>query len=710
MRFTSRIAPAPSPATAPVHPRRPRREIAHGVERIDDYAWMRAPNWKEALADPRKLPAEIRAALEAENAYVETTLAPLAELRAALTTELRGRVKEDEAEPPVPDGPFAYYSRHRQGGQHPLLCRRLRAGGDEQILIDGDAEAAGRDFFDLGDAAHSPDHAKLAWTFDETGGEEFVLRVRDLETGRDGAILARRIDGDPVWCCDSGALLYVALDDEHRPTRIMRLALDAPGATPELVLEERDPRFFLSLQESASARYAIISAHDHDSTEVWLLDLADRAAQPRRVAAREPGRLIDADHWRDRLILTVGDRDCVDFRIVEAPLDAPDRWRDLVPHESGRMIVDVAVFDRFVARLERVEALPRIVVRCMESGEEHGVAFEEEAYDLHFGTMYEHASTTLRFVYSSPARPREIWDYDMATRQRTLLQRQEIPSGHDPDAYVVRRVHALSHDGERVPITLLHRREVEFDGTAPALLYGYGAYGTPVTSSFSVSRLSLADRGVVCAVAHVRGGSDKGFGWYLDGKLEKKQNSFLDFVACARRLVDLGACAPGRLAAQGGSAGGLLMGAVANIAPEHFAAIVAEVPFVDVMATMMDEHLPLTPPEWLEWGDPIRDADAYKRMLAYSPYDNVGEKPYPPILALAGVSDPRVTYWEPLKWAARLRDRSTGPGPTLLRVNMHAGHAGAAGRFDRIEEIAFVYAFVLSALKAPQEPLPGQTA
>lgn len=705
MTRLTRIAPSFAAAPPPRHAARPSRREAHGVQRVDDYAWMRAPNWKEALADPRKLPQDIRAALDAENDHVDAALAPLAELRATLAAELRGRVQEDEAEPPAPDGAFAYYVRHRVGGQHPLLCRIPREGGAEQMMIDGDAEAGGRDFFDLGDAAHSPDHGALAWTFDETGGEEFVLRVRDLATGRDGPTLARFVDGDPVWHLDSRALLYVALDDEHRPTRVMRLALDRPDAAPELVLEETDPRFFLSLQESASARYAIISAHDHDSTQVWLLDLADRASTPRCVAARVPGRLVDVDHWRDRLILTVGDRDCVDFRIVEAPLAAPDRWRDLVPHEPGRMIVDVAVFDRFVARLERVEALPRIVVRDMESGDEHGVAFEEEAYDLCFGTMYEHGSTTLRFVYSSPARPREIWDYDMATRERRLLRRQEIPSGHDPDAYVVRRIHALSHDGERVPITLLHRRDVALDASAPALLYGYGAYGTPVTSSFSVSRLSLADRGVVCAVAHVRGGSDKGFGWYLDGKLEKKENSFLDFIACARRLVDMGVCAPDRLAAQGGSAGGLLMGAVANMAPDHFAAIVAEVPFVDVVATMMDEHLPLTPPEWLEWGDPIRDAGAFRRMLAYSPYDNVGEKPYPPILALAGVSDPRVTYWEPLKWVARLRDRSTGPGPTLLRVNMHAGHAGAAGRFDRIEEIACIYAFLLSALKAPAQPL-----
>lgn len=683
-----------------MHERRPQRDVTHGLARVDDYAWMRAPDWQAALADPRKLPADIRAALDAENAYVEATLAPLADLRAALAAELRGRIKEDEAEPPVPDGAFAYYTRYRAGGQHPLFCRVPRAGAPEAILIDGDAEAKGRDFFDVGDVAHAPDHSAVAWTFDETGGEEFLLRVRDLDTGRDGPILARRVEGDPVWLCDSRALLYVALDDEHRPTRVMRVALDAPDAA-ELVLEERDSRFFLSLEQSASGRYAIITAHDHASTQVWLVDLADRAATPRLIVPRAPGRIVDVDHWRDRLILTVGDREAIDFKIVEAPLDAPDQWRDLVPHEPGRMIVDVAVFDRYIARLERIEALPRIVVRCMETGAEHGVAFDEEAYDLDFGAMFEHATTTLRFVYSSPARPREIWDYDMASGARTLLQRQELPSGHDPDAYVVRRVHALSHDGERVPITLLHHRDVAFDGTAPALLYGYGAYGTPVTSSFSVSRLSLADRGVVCAVAHVRGGADKGFSWYLDGKLEKKTNSFLDFIACARRLVDLGACAPDRLAAQGGSAGGLLMGAVANMAPDHFAAIVAEVPFVDVIATMMDEHLPLTPPEWLEWGDPIRDADAYRRMLAYSPYDNVAEKPYPPILAIAGVSDPRVTYWEPLKWVARLRERSTGRGPTLLRVNMHAGHAGAAGRFDRIDEIAYIYAFLLTALRAP---------
>jgi oligopeptidase B len=690
-------------AAPPIHSRRPQTRVVHGVSLADDYAWMRADDWRAALADPSALPDETRAALEAENSYADAVLAPTAGLRERLTAEMRARIREDEASAAAPDGPFAYFTRHKPGGQHPLYCRAPRVGGAESVLLDVDQEAGGRAFFRVRGVSHSPDHRLLAWAADMKGDERHIIRVRDLTQGVDAARVVEDAEGGVVWAPDSKSFLYVALDEAHRPTRVMRHHLN--GALDELIFEDRDSRYFVSLDVTRSHRFAVISTHDHDSTESYILDLEEPSARPRLVAARREGVRYDVEHHNERLILRVGAPDAVDFKLVEAPLSAPSQWRDLVSPEAGRMIIDLVVLRDWIVTLERMNALPRICVRDVASGEAHLIAFEEAAYSLSFDRMFEFDTDVLRFSYSSPSRPREVWDYDMRSRARTMRWRQEIPSGYDPQNYVVRRIEAVSHDGARVPVTLLHHKGMTFDGQGPALLYGYGAYGSSTPAAFTQRLISLADRGFVCAIAHVRGGADKGFGWYLDGKLEKKENTFLDFLASARALIEIGAARQGRVVAHGGSAGGLLMGAIANMAPELFGAVIADVPFVDVVNTMLDESLPLTPPEWREWGDPIRDEAAFRRMLGYSPYDNVEAQTYPPILALAGVSDPRVTYWEPAKWVARLRERMTGGGPIILRVNMNAGHAGAAGRFDRIEEIAEQYAFAIAAVGAPEEPI-----
>nr|HEV7417875.1 prolyl oligopeptidase family serine peptidase [Tianweitania sediminis] len=367
----------------------------------------------------------------------------------------------------------------------------------------------------------------------------------------------------------------------------------------------------------------------------------------------------------------------------------------VVPHESGRLILSVMAFRDFLVRLERKDSLPRIVVRERATGEEHLIAFDEEAFSLGLGGAYEYDTDVIRFSYSSMTTPAQLFDYNLRTRERTLLKTQEVPSGHNPDDYVTRRLMAPAPDGELVPVSLLHRRDTKLDGTAPCLLYGYGSYGMSIPASFNTNCLSLVDRGFVYAIAHIRGGKDKGYAWYENGKRAAKQNTFTDFIAAARHLVAEGYTSHDRIVAQGGSAGGMLMGAVANLAPEAFGAIVAEVPFVDVLSTMLDDTLPLTPPEWPEWGNPIASEQDYKTIAAYSPYDNVAALPYPPILAVAGLTDPRVTYWEPAKWVARLRDHSTSGNPVLFRINMDAGHAGASGRFSRLEEIAYTYAFAL---------------
>ena len=403
-------------------------------------------------------------------------------------------------------------------------------------------------------------------------------------------------------------------------------------------------------------------------------------------------------------ILTNAD-DAIDFKIVTAPLASPERanWRDLIPHRAGVYVLDHDLYSGHLVRLERANALPAIIIRDLRTGEEHAIAFDEAAYSLDTMGSYEFETANLRFSYSSMTTPSEVYDYDMTSRARTLRKRQEIPSGHTPADYVTTRIMAKSHDGAEVPISLLHRRDFTRDGNAPLLLYGYGSYGVSIPASFNTNRLSLVDRGFVYAIAHIRGGTDKGWGWYLDGKREKKTNSFDDFAACARALCEAKYTGTKRIVAHGGSAGGMLMGAVANRAGELFAGIVAEVPFVDVLNTMLDDTLPLTPPEWPEWGNPIESETNFKTILSYSPYDNVAAKNYPAILAMGGLTDPRVTYWEPAKWVARLRATMRGGGPVLLRTNMGAGHGGASGRFDRLDEVAIVYAFALWAVGMAEE-------
>lgn len=695
---------APAAASPPRAERRPHSIRIHGVELVDDYAWLRADNWQEVLADPARTPADIRAHLDAENAYCNALMAPTKALQAELLKELRGRIKEDDADVAWPDGPFEYYSRFREGGQHELICRRAREGGAEQILIDGDAEAKGKPFFDMRAAEHSADHGLLAWSSDDKGSELFTIRVRDLATGRDLEDRVTHCDGTIVWEADGRSFLYVRVDDNHRTAQVFRHRLGTDEKDDVLVVEDLDPAWFVHLHRSHSRRFGVVSMSGHDATEVWLIDLGDASAPARLVAAREAGHRYEVEHHGETLYIRTNCDGAEDFKLATAPLSAPARenWRDLVAHVQGRMIVAVSAFARHLVRLERENGLPRIIVREIASGAEHSIAFPEEAYSLRMMAGLEFDTDSLRFVYSSMTTPAETYDYDMVSRARTLRKRQEIPSGHDPARYVTRRIYAKAADGAEVPISILAR--ADRSGPAPCLLYGYGAYGHATPAAFSANRLSLVDRGFVFAIAHVRGGTDKGWAWYEDGKLAHKPNTFSDFIACGRKLIEDGFTQQGRIVAQGGSAGGMLMGAIVNMAPELFAGVIADVPFVDVINTMLDKDLPLTPPEWLEWGNPIEDAKAFRTMLSYSPYDNVGAKRYPPILALAGLTDPRVTYWEPAKWVARLRERMSGGGPILLHTNMDAGHGGASGRFDALGEVAMEQAFAIAAAKGEFKP------
>jgi len=686
--------------TLPQTPTHPHTQSFHGVEVHDDYAWLRAANWQEVLRDPAALSDDIRAVLDAENDFTAHLLAPTEDLQKELVAELRGRMKEDDASVPIAEDGFLYYDRYRPGGQHPLVCRKPASGGAETVLLDGDAEGKGTVFFQLGAARPSPDHTVLAWSSDEKGSEFFAIKVRDLATGADRTEIVLDTDGSIVWRSDSSGFYYVRVDDNHRSAQIFLHRLGTDSAQDELVIEEKDPAWFVHLDESASRSHAVIGIEDHVSAECHLVDLADPQAQPRLVAPRIEEQRYSVDVWGDSLFILTNADGAEDFKIARAPLANPDRahWQDVVPHRRGRLITAMKVFKNYLVWLEREAGLPRIVCRDLTSGVDYAVSFEEEAYQLSLIENRGYETNVLRFAYSSMTTPRETYDYDLATRSRVLRKRQEIPSGHDPANYVTRRLFATAPDGESVPISILHRRDFAKDGKAPLLLYGYGAYGMAMPASFDANRLSLVDRGFVYAIAHIRGGTDKGWHWYLDGKLAKKPNTFSDFIAAGKYLAAENYTRAGRIVARGGSAGGMLMGAVANLAPELFAGIIADVPFVDVLNTMLDAELPLTPPEWLEWGNPIDDAQAFATIRAYSPYDNVAAKAYPPILALGGLTDPRVTYWEPAKWVARLRATMTGGGPILLKTNMGAGHGGAAGRFDQLAEVALQYAFALACV------------
>jgi oligopeptidase B len=686
----------------PIAPRRPSTRTLHGVTLVDDYAWLKDPNWQQVLRDPSVLDADIRQYLEAENRYTEALLEPTKTLQKTLVAEMRGRIKEDDEGVPQPDGAFAYLWKYRQGGQHELVGRTPRDGGDLQIVLDGDELAKGATFFKFGGRRHSPDHRLEAWSADLRGSEYYTVRVRRWDSGEDLPDIVEHTSGGVVWASDSTFFYYVRVDENHRPLQVWRHRLGTPQADDVLVYQEKDVGWFVHVHESASGRFCIVGTGNQVTSECWLIDLAQADAAPRLVALRETDVRYTVFDRGDELFIHTNQGGAIDFRIAVAPLATPDRshWRDLVPHRPGTFIVGMDLFAGHLVRLERANALPSIVIRDLTSDAEHVIAFEEQAYALDMAGGYEFDTTRLRFSYSSMTTPAEIYDYDMATRQRTLRKRQQIPSGHDPAAYVTTRIMAKAADGAEVPVSILHRRDVVRDGKAPLLLYGYGSYGMAMPASFSANRLSLVDRGFVYAIAHIRGGSDKGWGWYLDGKLDRKTNTFDDFAAAGRALIDANYTSAKRIVGHGGSAGGMLMGAVANRAGDLFAGIVAEVPFVDVLNTMLDDTLPLTPPEWPEWGNPITDAAAFRSILSYSPYDQVAAKDYPAILAMAGLTDPRVTYWEPAKWVARLRATMTGGGPVLLRTNMGAGHGGAAGRFDRLEEVAVAYAFALQVAGA----------
>ncbi|MGV3757984.1 MAG: S9 family peptidase [Actinomycetota bacterium] len=690
--------------TPPVAPRRPVTLTAHGDERVDDWHWLRSDD----RSDP-----EVLAHLEAENAYVKAALAHTEDLQAELFAEMKARIKETDLSVPFRKGAWWYFSRTVEGQQYPIFCRtsvpppaELPASEPvpgEEVLLDLNALAGDSDYFAMGAYDVSPAQDLVLYSTDHDGSERYVMRLRDLRTGEDRPDVIPETTYGTAWAGDT-TFFYVRQDEAMRPHQVWRHTVGTDPADDVLVYEDPDDRFFVSVGLSLTEAWVQISSASKVTSEELVVPAADPTAEPRCIQPREQDVEYDVTHAptpdEDRFLILTNAGGAVNFELVSAPVATPGRehWTTVVPHRPDVKLEGVTAFADHVIRYERREGVRRIVVTSYADGTERELEMPEPVYDTAPATNAEFATTSLRFTYTSLVTPTTVYEEDLPSGTRTLLKQTEVIGGHDPSAYETGRLWATAPDGTQVPISYVHRAGIEHDGEAPCLLYGYGSYEACMDPTFSILRLSLLDRGFVFAIAHVRGGGELGRPWYDDGKELHKANTFIDFIACAEHLVAEGVTRPDRLVARGGSAGGMLMGAIANLRPDLFAAVVAEVPFVDCLTTILDDTLPLTVTEWEEWGNPVADPEVYAYMKAYSPYDNVAPRPYPAILATAGLNDPRVSFWEPAKWVQKLRVATTTDRPIYLKTEMGAGHQGPSGRYDTWKDEAFVFAFILDAL------------
>jgi oligopeptidase B len=667
----------------------------HGDIRVDDYFWLRD------RSDPRVI-----GHLEAENSYTTTVMRHTEPLQERLYQEMRARIKEADLSVPEQLDQYHYYSRTEAGSQYPILCRkRGNLEAPEEILLDQNRLAAAHTYCRVGVSAVSPDHTLLAYSVDTCGGEEFTLHIKDLTTGE---LLGETISSTSqgvAWANDSRTLFYTVLDRARRPCRLYRHLVGSSPSTDALVYFEPDESFFLDVSRSRSRRYLLLDIASHSTSEVRFLNADHPSGDWQVVQPRKPGIEYSVAHHGHHFFITTNEG-ASNFRLMQAPVESPGKpeWTAVLPYRPEVKLDGADAFSNYLALYEREAGLRQIRILDLSSGQDHLVTFPEPAYTVRAHRNPEFNTSLLRFTYTSLVTPSSVVDYDMASRSWNVRKQTEVLGGYDKSRYRSERIFATAPDGERVPVSLVYRTPLQLDAARPLLLNGYGAYGLSYDPVFSSNTLSLLDRGFVVGIAHVRGGEEMGRKWYEDGKLLNKRNTFTDFIACAEHLVHQGYTAPDRLVINGGSAGGLLMGAVTNMRPDLFRVVIAEVPFVDVVNTMLDATLPLTVIEYDEWGNPT-DPAAYSYIRSYSPYDNVERKDYPSILVTAGLNDPRVAYWEPAKWTARLRVMKTDDNRLLLKTNMGAGHGGASGRFDFLREIAFKYAFMLDVLNVePERP------
>jgi oligopeptidase B len=681
----SEVGPAPKP---PVAEARPKVLEMHGDSRVDPYYWLREKGNPEVIAH-----------LEAENAYTKAVMSPTTDLQETVYHEIVGRVQETDTSAPMFFKGHWQYTRTVEGLDYEIHCRRSGSmSSPEEVLLDANQLAQGHAYFDLGFVEHSPDETLIAYAVDLTGAELHELRFRDLATGEDLQDAIQGVYYGAAWAADSKTFFYVKPDGAMRPYQVWRHTLATPNTEDVLVLQEDDERFELSVEPTKSERFIVFSSTSHVTSECRFLASDEPHSEPVVVEPRRQGIEYSIDHQGDRFLILTNDG-ARDFHLMAAPLSHPGRasWVEVVPERPGVRLNSTDVHIDHVVLGQRSDGLQRLEVLDRLSGSTHVIEQPDPAYTAFAGSSPNYNSAVMRFFYTSLTAPFSAIDYDMRTRQRTVVKEQPVRGGYNRADYVTDRLWATSPDGVRVPLSIVHRRGLAMNGMNPTLLYGYGAYEVSKEPMFDAARLSMLDRGFVFAIAHVRGGGEMGRGWYEDGKFLNKTNTFTDFIACAEHLIDKGYTTTSRLAIRGRSAGGLLIGAVLNARPDLFACAVAQVPFVDVLTTMLDESLPLTVNEYEEWGNPS-ELEYYQYMKSYSPYDNVAPASYPAMLVTGGLNDPRVSYWEPAKWVAKLRAVEQGDRPILLKTQMGAGHSGPSGRYESWREEAFVTAFVLSRL------------
>jgi oligopeptidase B len=677
------ISALPDP---PVAKRVPRTTVVHGDTLFDDYFWLR-----------EKSNPEVISYLDSENAYTQAVMKPTEALQQTLYQEMLARIQQTDLSVPYRLGDYFYYARTEEGKQYPIRCRRKGSlDAPEEVVLDLNQLAEGHKFLGLGSYEVSDDGNQLAFSLDTTGFRQYALHVKNLVTGQ---WLPESVakTGSVAWAADNATLFYTVEDEAKRQYRLYRHKLGTPVESDALIYEEKDERFDVEVSRSRSRAVLFLTCASHTTSDERWLPAGEPTGEWRVIAPREPGHEYYADEHAGQFLIRTN-KGAINFRLVTAPVANRDiaNWKEVIPHREDAMLVGVSCFADHYVTIERREGLTHVAIRQYDgAGAPADIAFPEPVYSAAPGDNAEYHATTYRYTYNSFLTPQSIFDYDIRSRSSKLLKRVAVLGGYDPSRYRAERLWATARDGTRVPISIVYRKDIARDGSAPLLLYGYGSYGLPQFASFSSNRFSLLDRGVVYAIAHIRGGGEMGKAWHNHGRMMEKMNTFTDFVDAAQYLIDQKWTSSSRLVIQGGSAGGLLMGAVTNLRPELFKAVIAQVPFVDVMNTMLDESLPLTVTEYEEWGNPHEKA-AYEYMRRYSPYDNVAKKNYPVMLVKTSLNDSQVMYWEPAKYVAKLRAFKTDSNPLIFKINMGAGHGGASGRYDALHDIAFDYAFILS--------------
>lgn len=673
----------------PIAEKRPHSFTHHGVTISDEYHWLRDQSY------PTIDDKDILDHLKAENAYFEAQMGPQAALTETIFQEMKGRVKEDDSSVPQKDGDYIYWSKFDEGAQYRKHYRKAVAGGADKLILDENELAKGKEYFRLGAAEVSPDGKLLAYAYDDNGSERFDLHIRNLDTGEELKDIIPGTLSSIIWTSDSKGLVYGLANENWRTDNAHYHRLGDDPKNAKLLYKEADIGFGVGVGITAQEDWIVIGTGDNVTSEVRLVPANDPTAEPILIAPRKEGRQYSVD-IRDGVIYILTNDDHVNFRVATATMERPGEWKTLIAGSDRHYLTGLSLFKDFYVTEGRIDGLDQIEIRdYADAAKIKPIKFAEASYVAGLGDNPEYDVSKLRLDYESMVTPDTVFDYTVATGAFETLKVQEIPSGYDASQYVTERVMITARDGVKVPVSVVYKKGFKKDGSQPLHLYAYGAYGYAVPPGFSANRLSMVDRGFAYAIAHIRGGDDLGYQWYLDGKLMKRTNTFNDFVDSAKGLIELGFTGKGKVTASGGSAGGELMGAVVNQAPELFGAVVSHVAFVDVLNTMLDKELPLTPGEWPEWGNPIEDKSAFDYIRSYSPYDQVQAKAYPPMLWTAGLNDPRVTYWEPAKMVAKLRATKTDDNVLLLKTNMGAGHGGKSGRWERLRENAEEAAFIL---------------